>query len=365
MLRYFFALLLVVHGLIHLLGFAKAFKPSAITQLSQQISRPIGLLWLLTCLLFVIAAILFILKIKAWWIGASFGVILSQSLIMMNLADAKFGTIANVIIMLPAIVGYGNWNFQSMVANELELLLASDERQTKTVEENMVASLPMPVRKWLGRSNVLGKEFIRRVHIHQVGKMRTSPSDQWMRLQAEQYSIADKPGFLWVADVRIAPLLHLAGRDKYINGKGHMPIRLLSLFPVADAKGPAIDQGALVRFLAEIVWFPTAALADYITWEEINATAAKATMTYGEVTASAIFSFSSEGDIHTIEAMRYYERKGGATLEKWHVETDPTGFREFEGMRIPAKSTVTWKLKEGDFTWLKLEVTAIEYTRLT
>ncbi|HJZ12003.1 MAG TPA: DUF6544 family protein, partial [Acidobacteriota bacterium] len=187
------------------------------------------------------------------------------------------------------------------------------------------------------------------------------PSGKWMKVRAEQYNVMRRPGFLWVADVRMAPLLHLAGRDKYANGRGHMLIQLLSLFPIADAKGATIDQGAPVRFLAEIVWAPTAALEDYITWEEMEPASAKATIRSGEVTASALFSFSAEGDIRMIEAMRYYQRKDTATLEKWHIENDPGSFKEFQGIRVPTKSTVTWKLQDGDFTWFKLQITHIDY----
>ena len=47
-----------------------------------------------------------------------------------------------------------------------------------------------------------------------------------------------------------------------------------------DAKGKEIDQGALLRYLGEIVWVPSAALSDYITWEEMDSTTARATMSY-------------------------------------------------------------------------------------
>ncbi len=31
-----------------------------------------------------------------------------------------------------------------------------------------------------------------------------------------------------------------------------------------------IHQGTLLRYLAETMWFPTAALNDYLTWEEMD-----------------------------------------------------------------------------------------------
>ena len=47
MMRWAVIGLLTVHGLIHLMGFAKAFGYADLPQLSQPISREWGVLWLL------------------------------------------------------------------------------------------------------------------------------------------------------------------------------------------------------------------------------------------------------------------------------------------------------------------------------
>ena len=231
------------------------------------------------------------------------------------------------------------------------------------ITDQMISHFPEIVRKWLKSSNVIGKEFIRSVYLKQVGRMRTSRSGKWLRIKAEQFNTVEPPGFLWLADVRVAPFIHLSGRDSYQNGKGQMLIKFLSVIPVINARGPEIDQGALLRYLAEIVWFPTAALASYITWKEVDSSTAEATISYGEVTASAQFKFTQEGDFESLDARRYYDRRTGATLEHWHIQSDGSGYKTFEGFRIPAKSEVTWKLKEGDFTWFQVEITHVEYAQ--
>ncbi len=43
MIKYFFAAIILIHGLIHCMGFAKAFGYGNITQLSKDISKPSGL----------------------------------------------------------------------------------------------------------------------------------------------------------------------------------------------------------------------------------------------------------------------------------------------------------------------------------
>jgi hypothetical protein len=113
------------------------------------------------------------------------------------------------------------------------------------------------------------------------------------------------------------------------------------------------------RYLSEICWFPSAALNPYITWEAIDATTAKATMVHNGVSGSVIFHFSKGDDIIGCSADRF---KGGgkdAPLEKWVVTTK--GYSVMNGIKMPVKSEATWKLKEGDFTWYKLEISEVEY----
>jgi hypothetical protein len=191
--------------------------------------------------------------------------------------------------------------------------------------------------------------------------MRTTPDGKWMQVKAEQWFRTRKPGFIWVAEVDAGAGIYLSGRDKFENGKGHMLIKLLSLFPVADAKGNQIDQGTLVRFMAEIIWFPSAAVQDYLKWGQVDPATVKVTMTLAGISSTGLMSFDEKGDLSSFEAKRYYDRKTGATLEDWFIQIDPDGYKEFQGIRIPARSSVTWKLKEGDFTWLRLEVTDVRF----
>lgn len=191
--------------------------------------------------------------------------------------------------------------------------------------------------------------------------MRTTPAGDWMSFEARQWFTTDKPGFVWLADVRGGPGLALAGRDTYLGGRGHMVIKMMSLVTVADAQGEQIDQGAMVRFLAEMCWFPSAALSPYLEWEKIDSVSARATMRSGGVTASAVFTFNEWGDVMRIEAKRYYSRKDSSSLETWVVETEPDGIGQFEGVRMPVRSSVTWELDDGPFTWMKLEITELTY----
>jgi ssRNA-specific RNase YbeY (16S rRNA maturation enzyme) len=43
-MKVIFSVILAIHGLIHLIGFAKGFGYGNITQLTKEITKPIGLL---------------------------------------------------------------------------------------------------------------------------------------------------------------------------------------------------------------------------------------------------------------------------------------------------------------------------------
>jgi len=371
MLKIIFSFVIFIHGLIHLLGFVKEWNLASINQLTGETLIPLsgwsskiaGIFWLSGSLFFIASGIIYLFRKDWWWMIAVTAIIISQILIIIYWKDAKIGTIANIFILIASIFSYGTWSFNRMTQNEINSLSPKKETEKKIITLEMINNLPPIIQKWLTRSNIIGKEIIQAAYLKQKGKMKTKPEGKWMSVDAEQYITIDPPGFIWVADVKSPPFLHLSGRDKYENGKGHMLIKLFSLIPVVNVSGKEIDQGALLRFLGEIVWIPSAVLSDYIKWEEIDSLTAKATMSYGGITASGIFRFDKNGDFVSFEAQRYYYRKEGSTLEKWVITADKK-YKEFEGIRVPVSLSVTWKFKTGDFTWYKVEITEIKYNKL-
>nr|WP_207751316.1 DUF6544 family protein [Anaeromonas frigoriresistens] len=263
--------------------------------------------------------------------------------------------------MLIAVKFIAKISFDRNVEKEVEELFRTVKNKDEIVTKADIAELPNNVQKWLVYTGVVGKEKIVAVRLKQKADMRLEKDKPWMSVEAEQYFTTEDPGFIWKANIKVAPFFHISGRDKYQNGKGNMLIKILSIFPVADSKGKKIDQGTLLRYLAETMWFPTAALNEYITWEEIDDYNAKVTMTYGDITASGIFTFNDKGEVVNFEAERYGEFDGEMTLETWSIPVRE--YKEFEGIKIPTKGEVNWKLDTGDFNWFNFEVTEVEYNK--
>lgn len=265
-----------------------------------------------------------------------------------------------IFILLIAASSISNYFFNRSANKEVVNLLSKNKGAAKKIiKKTDMNELPRSVQKWLEFSQVLGKERISKVRVDQKAKMRLKKEQSWMPLTAKQYFTTNEPGFIWIAKIKPAPLIHIVGKDKYINGKGNMLIKIMSLVTVADGEGKEVDQGTLLRFLAETVWFPTAALEDYIKWEEIKDNSAKATMTYGNIKASGIFTFGNNGEVKNFTAQRFKELDGKYSLETWSINL--SNYKEFNGIKIPTKGEIIWQLADGDFNWYNFEVLNVGY----
>lgn len=99
-MRTLFLILILLHGVIHLMGFAKAFGLAEISELTLPISVGWGAAWLAACLIFITSGVQLFLNSDLWWITGIIGAAMSQILILAFWQDARFGTIPNLIIVI-------------------------------------------------------------------------------------------------------------------------------------------------------------------------------------------------------------------------------------------------------------------------
>ena len=358
-----FLIIVLLHGLIHLLGFVKGFELREVKELTLPISKTLGVVWLTATFLFLTYGMLYLLNSKYAWLIGLVAVVVSQVIIFLFWKDAKFGTIPNIIILTVSIVSFGYYNFQKIIQQETAQLLDKNVSvENRILNEIDLVNLPNPVKNWLKNCGALGKPFISFGKVTQIAEMQMKPDqDNWLAATATQYTTIDNPAFIWTVDVKMNSFLSFQGRDKYDEGKGEMLIKLNSLFNVVNERGEKLDEGTLQRYLGEMVWFPSLALSPYITWEHIDENTAKATMTYKGTSGSGTFYFNSNGDVTKFSALRFNGNDTDAKRRNW--EMNILDYKKFEAIKVPAKMTSTWKLDEKDWTWLKLEVTDIKYNK--
>lgn len=274
--------------------------------------------------------------------------------------------------LIPALLAVAVFVVVAVLAVATRIFDNASERQARTMFAaaadapagvlTMVdlEGLPAPVQHWIIASGAVGKERARQVRLLQRGQMRTGLDAPWAEVQAKQYFTIQPPGFVWTVNTSMKGL-PVAGRDHYLDGHGHMLITVGSLVKVVNAKDAAIDQGAMLRYLGEIIWFPSAAVEPYIRWEAIDADSARATMTWGDYTVTGVFRFDREGRNVGMTAQRYYYRPEGSTLEQWEVTSDE--WKTIRGIRMPTRGDAHWKLKEGDLSYYRWEILDVEPNR--
>lgn len=246
------------------------------------------------------------------------------------------------------------------IRNEaLKLLQKAQSSCSTNITEANLMGLPEAVQRYLRYTQIVGKETISRVRLKQKGFFRMQKGQRWLPMVAEQYYTTNPPAFLWYGRVQPFPLVWIAGKDSFSDGQGKLLIELLSLITLADVHGSEVDQGELVRYLAEIAWFPTAWLSDYIHWQAIDAQSAKATISFQDVTTSAILHFNENGQLIHLSAERYWEEGGQYVLKHWSGQFND--YQEINGIRIPTKAEVSWNLESGDFCYFRGDITNIEY----
>lgn len=263
------------------------------------------------------------------------------------------------LALVGAVVVGARIAFERRMAREVDALLNDAQPASgRTVTERDLERLPEPVQRWLRYSNVVGTDVPATVRLRQDGQFQMEGRG-WMPFTAEQYFTIGPPAFLWKARFRMAPLLSVSGRDRYRSGEGSIEMRVLSLVPVANKTGGGLNQGALLRLLGEVQWFPAAALADYITWEPLGAHSARATMTYGGVAAPMTFRFGQEGRLIESAAIRFNDARG--RNEQWINRNDAD--REFEGVRVPVSGEARWEYESGPYPYIRWRITELEQNR--
>jgi hypothetical protein len=244
-----------------------------------------------------------------------------------------------------------------MPTEATQILNRCPEATAFDITEGHLLHMPEPVRQYLRAVGVVGRRSIRTALLEQKGVFRRG--DKWLPFKAEQCFTTSPPGFVWQAKVQFLPMLNFSVTDMFVNGHGRLQARLLSLFKVVDARSRETDQGELLRYLAEIAWFPTGWLSPYIEWESMDQHSAKATLRLSGLSVSAVAHFDDEYRLSRVTAQRHMEEAGRFPLYKWSGQL--SDYRRIAGLLVPFRATALWHLPTGDLEYFRGEVTRIEY----
>jgi hypothetical protein len=227
------------------------------------------------------------------------------------------------------------------------------------ITTEMLSTLPEPVRRYFEFSGVVGKPLVRAVTIKQSGRICQAPDKPWMRFRATETYSLDPPGFIWKAKAHRGGFTLFTVRDSYVEGRGGMRVKLAGLFPLVNASGPELDHSSAVRFLNEMMWFPSGYLRPNITWTVIDDTSAEVSLTaYGRSVSGKMY-FAPDGRPTNFISRRYKDIGPGSEPQLW--STPATSYGLFCGLNLPIGGQAVWHLESGDFTYIDVRVEEITY----
>ena len=358
MLKIIFSVIMLVHGMVHFMGFLKAFNFIRLEEISGEISKPLWIIWLLAGLLFVLGGILFLLKKDWWWIIGLIGVLLSQLVIFFSWSDAKWGSIPNIIALLVVVAsiwiyffweGYKKdvvYNFENNNSSNIDLLSEKDLEQ-----------LPNPVKKYLDYVGVIGKPKVKNMYVAFEWEMRWKWQDFFPFL-SEQYNFFNDPTRLFFMKGTLfwitVPWYH-----KYMWWEASMNIKLFGFIPVVSNSGDVMRKAETVTIFNDMCLMAPASLIDKrITWELIDDSSVKAKFTNKDISITAILYFNNKWQLINFVSD---DRMEVTDMKQYTFSTPIWEYKNINGYNLPSYGEAVWDYPDWQFVYWKFNFKDIQY----
>lgn len=358
MLKYIFAFILLSHGLIHFMGFAKAYNYGNITQLTKEITKANGLLWLFAAIFFVTATLLFLLKKESWLHFAIIAAVISQILIITVWKDAKFGTILNIIILFAAITSYATYHFEMKFKADVKSHTAETNfPDNDLLTEADIVSLPTPIQKYIRYTGAVNKPKVKNMKVVFDGEMREKGKD-FFKFTSIQYNLFDEPARLFFMNAKMYGII-VPGYHCYQNATATMQIKLLGLFNVVNVKGTEMNKAETVTVFNDMCLMAPAALIDKrIEWIPIDSLSAKAIFTNGINKITATLYFNELGQLINFMSD---DRYAIGEMKQYRFSTPVKDYAQLNGSNIWKYGETIWHYPDGEFVYGKFTLKSIEY----
>jgi hypothetical protein len=363
MMRTFFLVGVVIHGLIHLMGFAKAFGYADLPQLTQPISRGLGVLWLTATMALVAVAARVVLWPRGWWLVGALALVVSQGVIVTSWSDAKFGTLANLILLVGVLYGFasqGPFSLRAEFERHLHPNVGAASRSLLT--EADLVPLPEPVRRYIRGAGVLGQPRPRAFRATWTGRIRSNAASPWMTFTAEQVNTLDAPSRFFHMDATMKGL-PVAVLHAFDETGASMRVRLLSTFSMVDVKGPDLTRAETVTLFNDLcILAPGALISPLIAWESVDAHRVKARFTLRANQISAELLFNDAGELVDFASDdRLAGSPDGSTFTQLRWTTPLKNYAQMGPARVATRGDTLWHPASGAWAYGEFVLTSLTY----
>jgi len=273
----------------------------------------------------------------------------------------KTVVIISILLILVFISSQFSWlNYTSTTSKDV---FTKADTKKKLVELEKLKDLPEPVLKYFNLVLKNKCDVINTAYISQEGKFKMDEnSDKFFNTEAQQF-FSNKPrAFTWHAKIYIDPGIYINVFDSYVDSRAALKAKFLSLYTLVDEKDKKeLNEGALQRYLAEALWYPTALLpCESLKWSAIDSNTALATISDADTNTSLEFRFNDKGEITSIYTPKRYREKDGTYIATpWLCEV--SNYIDKDGYLIPEKGKVSWILDKNKFTYYELKIKDVKY----
>jgi len=219
--------------------------------------------------------------------------------------------------------------FNKIISEEKSKLTASKEVLT----EDDIDALPDSLKKHFRYVGFIGKQkpIYMNIAFKDVDFIQV---DNHLKMDYTQYNFVNIPLRYALIESSLYGI-PFQGMDYLSSESGGMKGVLGKTFELFNLTGENMYKACLVTWLSECVFLPTAALHDFIKWEQIDETHVKGTITYNGVTVSGIFTFNEQGAMILFETYDRGETQPDGTVRdiKWSAVC--TDYKEFNGLMQP------------------------------
>lgn len=231
--------------------------------------------------------------------------------------------------------------------NAIEQKISMARENSYVFTEEDIKELPVPVQKYFKQCGYIGKLKMNymKAEFKDVD-FKMSP-EKTIKIDYTQYNFVNQPDRFAFIDSSLYGI-PFEGFDSYNDGVGSMKGSIAKIITLFDQRGNEMDKACLVTFLAECLMVPNVALQDYIVWDEIDETHAKATINYYGISASGVFTFDEKGLWQSFKTRdRVATAMDGSKREaEWSAIIN--GYHEINGILKPRVVQSIWHYPEGD-----------------
>jgi hypothetical protein len=280
--------------------------------------------------------------------------IISQILIFTVWKDAKFGTLANIIILIAAVLSWGSYHFEKGYRQDVkENLQRTNLLKADLLTDTDLLPLPEPVQRYLKYAGVLNKPKLKNMRIAFEGQMREKGKD-FFPFSCVQYNFFDEPTRLFFMKAKMKGFT-VPGYHKYSNAIAMMDIRVFGFFPVVKKSGKDMDQAETVTLFNDMCLMAPATLIDKrITWQAIDSNSAKAIFTNHTITISAILYFNKQGQLIDFIS-------NDRDVNHYTFSTPVSNYKNINGINMMTYGETIWHYPDGEFVYGKFTLKSIEH----